>query len=169
MWWGYSWHVTFPHPPVHITKAIDTILALHDENLHSHMTLLGASPGLLGWSMITSLFTELLSKEDWLKLMDYLFSHISNSGLVILTVVAILRHIRTSLLSAGNTYPTCEIIVISFACLFLCRRRFSHQQLLSTSTRCSNRRDYSNGGFHVHHDSSQTSGCLHREQFAVEF
>ena len=27
MWWGHSFHATFPHPPVHITGKLSTFLS----------------------------------------------------------------------------------------------------------------------------------------------
>jgi hypothetical protein len=101
MWWGYSWHATFPNPPLHITDSIDSLLKLHDESLYSHLHRLGVAPGIIGWAMISSLFTEVLGREDWLKLMDFIFTYFEKSALVVTVPVAILRAVRTSLLSAG--------------------------------------------------------------------
>ena len=101
MWWGYSWHATFPNPPIHITSSIDSILKLHDDNLHAHFRRLGVSVGLLGWEMLTSMFTEILGRNDWLQLMDYIFTYFGKSSLMVLAPVALLKVMRTSLLAAG--------------------------------------------------------------------
>jgi hypothetical protein len=103
MWWGYSWHATFPNPPLHITDGIDQLLKYHDDTLYSHLRRLSISPGLISWAMLSTLFTEILGREDWLKLMDNIFTHFGNSKLVLAVPVAILRAVRTSLLLAGDS------------------------------------------------------------------
>ena len=107
MWWGYSWHATFPNPPLHVTDAIDALLKFHDESLYSHLRRTGVAAGLIGWTLISTLFTELLGREDWLKLMDYIFAHFHQSELMIVTPVALLRAVRTSLLTAGTKRDVC--------------------------------------------------------------
>jgi len=150
MWWGYSWQVTFPNPPVHIVNAIDSLLKLHDPKLHYHMSNLnpdnmnhhdhttqrtpaaagrgkmgrdgkpiagkdataagvdgrkkpqGLSPGLLGWLMMSTLFTEILGKDSWLAMMDHLFTNVDKVVLMLLAPVAIMRVTRVSLLQTDN-------------------------------------------------------------------
>jgi hypothetical protein len=102
MWWGYSWHATFPNPPIHITDGIDQLLRYQDDVLHAHLRRLNVSPGLVGWTMLSTLFTEILGREDWLKMMDYIFTHFGDSKLVLAAPVAILRAVRTSLLLAND-------------------------------------------------------------------
>ncbi len=81
---------------------MNNLLAHHDENLASHLQRLNVSAGLLSWTLVSSLFTEFLSKEDWFKLMDYLFTFFEFAALSIITPVALLRAVRTSLLAAGE-------------------------------------------------------------------
>ena len=76
LWWGHSWFATFPFPPLHVADAITDLLTLYDKPVHSHITnVLGHDPGLIGWGMISSLFTEIFDKSDWFKvLVSYQFS-----------------------------------------------------------------------------------------------
>lgn len=68
IWWGHSWFATFPHPPLHIVEAINDLLMRHDKSLYSHITkVLDSDPGLIGWGIISSLFTEIFTKPDWFK------------------------------------------------------------------------------------------------------
>ena len=57
------------------------------------------APGFLGWTMLSSLFTEVLSRTNWLKLMDFLICHFDKIALILLAPVALLRHLRAALLS----------------------------------------------------------------------
>ena len=116
MWWGHSFHATYPHPPVHIigmtythspsnsfthsftpfsffstyfflsshpcqlscltiswvtflysllsfnvlTDSIDDVIKIHDPTLHHHLEVVGIRSGFLGWSLIKTMFSEIL-------------------------------------------------------------------------------------------------------------
>lgn len=103
MWWGYSWHATFPNPPLHITSCISSLLQLHDETLFTFLSSkLQMSPGLLGWSMISSMFTEILCKADWLILMDFMFTYFEEAAIIAAATVAIMKALRTSIIASGD-------------------------------------------------------------------
>ncbi len=103
MWWGYSWHVTFPNPPVHICDSFSVILKMYDSKLHSHLLSIDASPAVLGWMMLSTLFTEVLSKSDWLKFMDYIFTNFERIGLSLLAPVAILMNMKDVLMDCQTS------------------------------------------------------------------
>lgn len=98
MWWGFSWHATHPGPPVHLADALDSLLKLHESKLYYHLVELKVAPGLLCWSMLSTLFTELLSRNNWFVLMDFLFAHFDNVGYVLLVPVALLKEVKSALL-----------------------------------------------------------------------
>ena len=98
MWWGYSWHATYPQPPVHIVDSIDRVLHLADTKLYNHLSKCQAPPGVAGWAMVSSLFTEVLSRENWLRLMDHIFLNQSRTAALYVAPVAILIAMRSSLL-----------------------------------------------------------------------
>jgi hypothetical protein len=102
MWWGFSWHVTHPNPPLHLIDSLDSLLKLHDAKLYFHLTKLDIGPGVLCWTMLSTLFSELLSRNNWSKLMDFLFTHFDNLAFFLLTPIAILRELRTSLLDTDT-------------------------------------------------------------------
>ncbi len=103
MWWGYSWHVTFPNPPVHICDSICVLLKMYDSKLYSHLVSIDASPAVLGWMMLSTLFTEVLSKSDWLKFMDYIFTNFERIGLSLLAPIAILMNMKDVLLDCQTS------------------------------------------------------------------
>eukprot|EP01038_Epipyxis_sp_PR26KG_P005019 gene5019-7007_t len=102
MWWGFSWHATHPHPPVHITDAISNLIQINDNKLSAHCRRHLIPIGIIGWKFLSSLFTELLSRSDWLKLMDFIFCHFSTISLMLVIPVALLKEMRVSLLSSEN-------------------------------------------------------------------
>jgi hypothetical protein len=98
MWWGHSWQVTFPNSPVHIIDCVDTLIYAQQPIVYQHLVDIGMSPGVLGWNMISTLYTEVLSRHDWLKLMDFMFLHIKRVGSPMLVPVAIITCLRTALI-----------------------------------------------------------------------
>lgn len=100
MWWGHSWQATFPNPPVHLTDTFDSLLALHDDRLHAHLYACEVPPGLMCWTLVSTLFSEILPSPTWLGVMDYMLSHIREMELLFLLPIAILKEIRISLLAA---------------------------------------------------------------------
>jgi hypothetical protein len=53
--------------------AVEQILGSEDPKLVQHMRDLGFQTQHYGWPLLSSFFTEALSKDDWLKLIDHLF------------------------------------------------------------------------------------------------
>jgi hypothetical protein len=73
-------------------------LLLHnDAKLHSHFKSTNTSVGVICWNMLSSLFTEVLSKGDWLVLMDFLFAYIDNQAYLYLAPIALLRAMRVTI------------------------------------------------------------------------
>lgn len=98
MWWGYSWHTCHPNPPPHLTDSFDALLLHYDPSLHKHFRSLEVSPGLIGWRLTYTMYSEFLSKESWLRVMDFIFTHFESMELMLLVPVAIIRMSSASLL-----------------------------------------------------------------------
>lgn len=103
MWWGHSWHATHPSPPVHITDTFDALLKFYDSKLHAHMRRLEAAPGLVCWTMLSTLFTEVLSRIQWLRLMDSLFCYFEKPQLVMLVPIVLLKELKGTILAADTS------------------------------------------------------------------
>jgi hypothetical protein len=112
MWWGHSWHALHPNPPIHIIDAIDGLLKFHDSKLHSHLKSLKVAPGVLGWAMMSTLFTEVLSRTNWLKLMDCLFCHFGQIAIILLAPVALMKELKGVLLTC-DTAPQVNLLLHS--------------------------------------------------------
>ena len=102
MWWGYSWNVLLPNPPIHITSSISSILQYFDTSLVEYLTSAGIDAGDLGWNLLSTLFSHILSKENWAVLIDFVFLHFKDAKFMVLLPVAVLRRCRTGLLQTGK-------------------------------------------------------------------
>lgn len=103
MWWGHTWMTSFPSSPIHIVETIDALVTQHDSKLRYHFSRVqGVTAGQLGWAMMSTAFSEVLCRADWLKLMDFLFAHFRHPGYFVLAPVAVLRNLSTSLLATDK-------------------------------------------------------------------
>jgi hypothetical protein len=102
MYWGYSWHVTHPQPPVHFIDTFNNLLKLHDLSLYQHFSRYSIIPGIFAWQLISSLFTEILNRNSWLQLMDFLFTYFTNISYLLMIPIAMMRDLKTILLSSDS-------------------------------------------------------------------
>ena len=111
MWWGHSWHATHPQPPVHIMDCVDSLVHREEPRVHAHLVQkLNISPGVLGWVMISTMFTEVFSRQDWLKLMDFMFLHIKKVGSPLLVPVAIMSVQRNHVLQCHTEEDVMQLL-----------------------------------------------------------
>jgi hypothetical protein len=97
--WGYSWSNSYPHPPVHVLEILDQLLLLHDKKLYHHLSsILNISVGLLLWQLLSTLFTEVLNKEVWMKSMDFLFLHLTRPEYLLLFTISLLKSFKPALM-----------------------------------------------------------------------
>ena len=66
---------------------------------HSYLQV---SPGVVAWSMLSNLFTEVLSRTAWLKMMDYLFCHFEDISLILIAPIVVMRDLKTTLLTCDT-------------------------------------------------------------------
>ncbi len=103
MYWGHSWHVTHPNPPIHIIDTLNSLLKLHDIKLYQYLNRFQLVPGIIAWQLLSSLFTEVASRNAWLVLMDYLFTYFTNVCKLILTPIALMKDMKSLLFSSCDT------------------------------------------------------------------
>lgn len=82
--------------------AIDTLLKYHDTKLYHHLKALKVSPGVLGWTMLSNMFTEILSRTNWLKLMDRLICTFDQISIILIAPVAIMKELKSVLLTCDT-------------------------------------------------------------------
>ena len=110
MYWGFGWYSTYPTEPTHIYKAATNLLEKHDKRLLYHLQVLEVNPGELVWAMMKTCFSEVLNALDWLKLMDYLFTHFSADEAFLLAPVALLRGLRATLLTMDTDKNVVQLV-----------------------------------------------------------
>uniref|UniRef100_H0WVA6 TBC1 domain family member 31 n=1 Tax=Otolemur garnettii TaxID=30611 RepID=H0WVA6_OTOGA len=84
--WCQHWFEYFPNPPVNILSMIENVLAFHDKELLQHFIDRDVTSQLYAWPLLETVFSEVLTREEWLKLFDNVFSN--HPSFLLMTVVA---------------------------------------------------------------------------------
>uniref|UniRef100_UPI00398F2198 TBC1 domain family member 31 isoform X1 n=1 Tax=Pristiophorus japonicus TaxID=55135 RepID=UPI00398F2198 len=94
--WCQHWFEYFPNPPLNLLSMIENILAHHDKELLQHLMKYNVTTQTYAWPLIETLFSEVLTREEWLKLFDNIFSN--HPSFLLVAVVAYLICSRAPLL-----------------------------------------------------------------------
>ncbi|XP_057591897.1 TBC1 domain family member 31 isoform X11 [Hippopotamus amphibius kiboko] len=97
--WCQHWFEYFPNPPINILSMIENVLAFHDKELLQHFINHDVTSQLYAWPLLETVFSEVLTREEWLKLFDNVFS--SRPSFLLMTVVAYNICSRAPLLSCN--------------------------------------------------------------------
>uniref|UniRef100_A0A3P8TTL2 TBC1 domain family member 31 n=1 Tax=Amphiprion percula TaxID=161767 RepID=A0A3P8TTL2_AMPPE len=73
--WCQHWFEYFPNPPLNILSMAENVLAHHDKELLQHLVDCGVTSQLYVWPLLETLFSEVLTRDEWLKLFDNIFSN----------------------------------------------------------------------------------------------
>ncbi|KAK6490883.1 TBC1 domain family member 31 [Huso huso] len=73
--WCQHWFEYFPNPPLNVLSMAENVLAHHDKELLQHLVNCGVTSQLYAWPLLETLFSEVLTREEWLKLFDNVFSN----------------------------------------------------------------------------------------------
>ncbi|XP_021798288.2 TBC1 domain family member 31 isoform X3 [Papio anubis] len=84
--WCQHWFEYFPNPPINILSMIENVLAFHDKGLLQHFIDHDITSQLYAWPLLETVFSEVLTREEWLKLFDNIFSN--HPSFLLMTVVA---------------------------------------------------------------------------------
>ena len=99
--WCSQWFEYFPNPPLNILNLIENLLSHHDASLLQHFISFEVTAQVYAWPLLQSLFSEVLTRNEWLQLWDNLFSH--HPACLLYAVVAYLIHSRRALLNSTDT------------------------------------------------------------------
>lgn len=102
--WCGDFLINLPNPPVFAIKAIEKELARRDGQLFDHFTRYQITSEVFAWSLLKTLFTEVLSEDEWMCLWDHLFAYSDTPQLLYLAVLAYLSYYRTALLAACDRF-----------------------------------------------------------------
>lgn len=84
--WCQHWFEYFPNPPINILAMIENVLAFHDPELLGHFIDHDVTSQLYAWPLLETVFSEVLTREEWLKLFDNVFSN--HPSFLLMAVVA---------------------------------------------------------------------------------
>lgn len=73
--WCQHWFEYFPNPPLNILSMAENVLAHHDKELLQHLVDCGITSQLYVWPLLETLFSEVLTRDEWLRLFDSVFSN----------------------------------------------------------------------------------------------
>uniref|UniRef100_A0A9L0S4B8 TBC1 domain family member 31 n=1 Tax=Equus caballus TaxID=9796 RepID=A0A9L0S4B8_HORSE len=84
--WCQHWFEYFPNPPINVLSVVENVLAFHDRTLLQHFMEHDITSQLYAWPLLETVFSEVLTREEWLKLFDNVFSN--HPSFLLMTVVA---------------------------------------------------------------------------------
>ena len=73
--WCQNWFEFFPNPPINLLGMVENLLVHHDRNLLQHLVQADVKSQRYCWPIIETLFSEVLTKEEWLRVWDHIFSN----------------------------------------------------------------------------------------------
>ncbi|KAG2503078.1 hypothetical protein JM18_007894 [Phytophthora kernoviae] len=85
-------------------SAIEKELARRDGQLYDHFTRYQVTSEAFAWSLLKTIFTEVLSEDEWMCLWDHLFTYPDTPQLLFVAVLAYLCYFRTALLAACDRF-----------------------------------------------------------------
>ncbi|MCJ8728306.1 hypothetical protein PDJAM_G00002930 [Pangasius djambal] len=98
--WCQHWFEYFPNPPLNILSMVENVLAHHDKELLRHFVDCGVTSQLYVWPLLETLFSEVLTRDEWLKLFDNVFSN--HPSFLLMSVVAYVTCCRAPLLLCSH-------------------------------------------------------------------
>ncbi|CAM9779583.1 unnamed protein product [Chrysoparadoxa australica] len=100
--WGSHWLVTFPQPPIPTMSMVRAMVKQRNPSLVRHLDALRLGPETYAWGVLRSLFTEVLSGEDWQVLMDHTVAAADDVFFLTAAAAALVLLNRRGLLAAAS-------------------------------------------------------------------
>lgn len=73
--WGSRLLVTFPQPPVPVLAGMELALRRIDPQLSAHFEKISVGALIYGWPLLRTAFSHVLTRADWLRLLDRLLAN----------------------------------------------------------------------------------------------
>ncbi|OWZ19412.1 hypothetical protein PHMEG_0006352 [Phytophthora megakarya] len=102
--WCGDFLISLPYPPVFAMSVIEKQLAQRDAQLYDHFTRYQVTSEAFAWSLLKTIFTEVLSEDEWMCFWDHLITFSDTSQLLFVAVLAYLSYYRTALLAACDRF-----------------------------------------------------------------
>lgn len=98
--WCQHWFEYFPNPPINILSMVENVLTHHDKEILKHFVNHGVTSQIYAWPLLETLFSEVLTREEWLKLFDNIFSN--HPSFFVMAVAAYIICFRAPLLHCNQ-------------------------------------------------------------------
>ncbi|CAH1283308.1 unnamed protein product [Diabrotica balteata] len=101
--WCQHWFEYFPLAPINILAIAENVLLEHDPELLHHLVTLKVNSTVYIWSLLETIFSEVLISTEWLMLWDHILTN-EISFLLCASVAynMVQRHVLLSLKTAGD-------------------------------------------------------------------
>ena len=73
--WARHWFEMFPHPPLRYLEKFSGLLEYHDPEVAAHMSRWDGGTSAVGWDLLSSLLTDVLGRQEWLKVWYFMALH----------------------------------------------------------------------------------------------
>lgn len=73
--WAGTWFQEFPRPPMSILAKLEGILTHHEPQISSALSSFKGGSGKVFWAIMSTLMSEVVSRQDWLKLWDHIVTN----------------------------------------------------------------------------------------------
>ncbi|NXQ15775.1 TBC31 protein, partial [Peucedramus taeniatus] len=83
------WFEYFPNPPLNVLGMMENVLAHHDKELLQHLIKYNVTSQAYAWPLLETLLSEVLTREEWLKAFDNIFSNHPSYFLMIVVAYVI--------------------------------------------------------------------------------
>eukprot|EP00698_Gefionella_okellyi_P005649 TRINITY_DN15121_c0_g1_i1.p1 TRINITY_DN15121_c0_g1~~TRINITY_DN15121_c0_g1_i1.p1 ORF type:complete len:1344 (+),score=328.15 TRINITY_DN15121_c0_g1_i1:78-4109(+) len=98
--WCSNWFEFFPHPPFGTLNIVDSLLQHHCPKLLAHFQKLNVIAQVYAWLPLQTLFSEMLTKFDWLRLFDHILSN--DTSFMVYAATALVIYFRKRLLTVQS-------------------------------------------------------------------
>ncbi|KAG2425932.1 hypothetical protein HXX76_013306 [Chlamydomonas incerta] len=100
--WLRGWWERFPHPPLGLLTRLQDLLGLHDAPLAAHFSAFRGGFAAVVWPHLATLWTELLSRGDWMRLWDHCIT--AGPDLLYFFIAAYWVSLRSGLLACDTDH-----------------------------------------------------------------
>lgn len=102
--WCGDYLFNLPNPPAAILSALRQEVERRDPQLYDHFVRHRVTAETYGWSLLKTIFTEVLNEDEWMRLWDQLITYSETPQLLVVAVLAYLSYFRVALLAAPDRF-----------------------------------------------------------------
>ncbi|CAG9333318.1 unnamed protein product [Blepharisma stoltei] len=102
LYWFQHWFENFPEPPIKYLVAIEDVIKKNDIKLFEHIRNLGVNCSSYIWPVLKNVFTEVMTREEFISLMDHIFCEKSKPDLLIFIAAEYFMYFRPTIMTINS-------------------------------------------------------------------